>query len=138
MFPLCRSLKNSFSCSLKKVNSSSSGSDDEYNHQTMKQTKSCDKLSNNNNNKKKNNNIIISSSVVDLSHTKNNEHDNELNTNFNKTNNNNKFVKFIRKKILNGFSKYLFYLFEHVFYCQIILINVNDPAYIYIYRFITF
>ena len=91
MFPLCRSLKNSFSCSLKKVNNTSSSSDDEY------QTKSCDKL-----NKKKKAAIISSSSVADLSHNI------ELNTN---NNNNNKFVKFIRKKILNGFSKYLFYLF---------------------------
>ena len=96
MFPLCRSLKNSFSCSLKKVNNtSSSSSDDEY------QTKSCDKL-----NKKKKAAIISSSSVADLSHNI------ELNTN-----NNNKFVKFIRKKILNGFSKYLFYILyiKHVF-----------------------
>jgi hypothetical protein len=95
MFPLCRSLKNSFSCSLKKVNNtSSSSSDDEY------QTKSCDKL-----NKKKKAAIISSSSVADFSHNI------ELNTNINNNNNNNnKFVKFIRKKILNGFSKYLFYI----------------------------
>lgn len=97
MFPLCASLKTS--CSLKNLSSSGSNSDDDDDNmarlnrkQTMYSVNHIDKL------------VNTSKLLTRIQCTK-----------LKKTSSKSLFVKFIRKKILNGLSKYCLLLFSFFF-----------------------